>query len=795
MPRRPRLIPLLSFFPLALAACSSETTPVHVTPTPPPEIIARFDPGTAALPAFLDVPFPSDVYLDPDGTVADVIPGLDGFIPQNVGPIQAALATQRGFGLLTGATFRIDRAKGGDAPVVDTASLPKDEAASVADASSVFLVDLDAAEPAAARVPCRVLFHDDRANGSDRPPVLSVLPARGVVLAEGHRHAVALTTAVTADGGKALGASDAFAAIRDGSARGTVLEKLYGEAADALAKAVPALADGKKLAGLAVFTTQVAAGELIQMRETVAALPAPAVSWDAAQLAPMAAAVFGYQAFPGYTATLDDWLGTPDKLPDGSDDPARDQSGGAAHDALAVLGTAAFDAPNFLVERPTGYADPTHANVARDAAGHPVVNPDKPTARVWVTFTLPRAPVPAGGFPVVIIQHGLQDDRSFLLTLANTFARQGWATAAIESVTFGARAASAADRKDEAASWPWSAQAKYAGPDGFVDQKASAISFFGAFLDFGALRDQLRQSVVDLSTLVDVVSSPGLDLGPLLAAVPGARLDAGRMAFVGDSLGAIMGSMVASIEPRLGAYVLNVGGGGILTEVASNAPAMATLLGAGSLAFGLQRDRLDAGHPFVQLLQTVLDPADPLVHAHRLVRHPATVAGTLNPKKNVILVEAIGDELVANEGGEALARVIGMPLATPSVGSNAGLTFAEAKPGADGAIRGVPEAGVTAVLVQASPATHGQDLYNVHGKRHYAVPFGQPGPSPFPVLPQDIPVREPYLALQDMCVTFFRSAFAGEVPAVRGFPAPRRDFDDDGVDDAQDGAPADPAKH
>jgi hypothetical protein len=129
------------------------------------------------------------------------------------------------------------------------------------------------------------------------------------------------------------------------------------------------------------------------------------------------------------------------------------------------------------------------------------------------------------------------------------------------------------------------------------------------------------------------------------------------------------------------------------------------------------------------------------------------------------------------------------------VGSNAGLTFAEAKPGADGAIRGVPEAGVTAVLVQASPATHGQDLYNVHGKRHYAVPFGQPGPSPFPVLPQDIPVREPYLALQDMCVTFFRSAFAGEVPAVRGFPAPRRDFDDDGVDDAQDGAPADPAKH
>lgn len=43
-----------------------------------------------------------------------------------------------------------------------------------------------------------------------------------------------------------------------------------------------------------------------------------------------------------------------------------------------------------------------------------------------------------------------------------------------------------------------------------------------------------------------------------------------------------------------------------------------------------------------------------------------------------------------------------------------------------------------------------------------------------------------------MTVAFFESAFASEVPVVKDFPAPRRDFDDDGIDDDADSAPLDP---
>src|SRR5689334_12975895 len=87
--------------------CSSSSEP----PPPPPQeapIQARFEPGSGAMPSFLDVPFPSDIYLDPDGTIADTIPGFDAYVTRNAAALEATLATQRGFGVDAAAVFRID---------------------------------------------------------------------------------------------------------------------------------------------------------------------------------------------------------------------------------------------------------------------------------------------------------------------------------------------------------------------------------------------------------------------------------------------------------------------------------------------------------------------------------------------------------------------------------------------------------------------------------------------------------------------------------------------------------------
>lgn len=757
----------------AFACSSSDTT---APPTPAHPIQARFE-LSGSPPSFLDVPFPSDAYLDPDGTIADAIPGLAGYVKQNSKSIEAALATQHGFGLLTGASFRIDEPgrvddRTGDVlgATIDASSLPKDAAATINDDSPVFLLDLDAG----ARVPCRAGAQDDRARGSNSPPVLSVLPARGVVLAEGHRHAVVLTTRVTADGGLPIGASATFAAIRDGKQRAAPLEKLYGDAVDAVKKLVPALADGSHIAALTVFTTHADSHELVDLRGVLAKLPPPKLHWDPASVAPMHAAVFGATMHPGFTATLDDWLGAPDKLMDGTDDPATDQPNGAAHDALAALGTAEFDGTSFLRERPMGYEDPQHRTFARDASGKPVVDPDKPTAKIWIAIALPKAPPPASGYPVVIIQHGLQSDKSFITALANTFAEKGWASVAIDEITFGARAVLASETVDEKSVFRWSDKAKYAGPDGFVDEQAKTEALFGNFLSFGAARDQLRQAALDLCSVVELVRDPALDLGPLLAAVPGAKLDPDRIAYASDSFGSVIGSMVAAIDPHIRVMMLNVGGGGILTELVSNAPALATMAGTpGGLTFGIPRDRFTWTHPIVDLLQGILDAGDPLSYAKRIVTAPATVNGATNAPKSLVLTEVVWDELVANEGGEALALAAGLPLAVPNVGPNAVPTIPLAPPTA-GVISGVPVAGATAVLVQVSPATHGCDLYCRQGFRHYKRPFD---PSAgVQVLPEDVLVKQPYLGLQKMTVELFESAFTNSgPPALRDIPVPVRD--------------------
>jgi hypothetical protein len=733
------------------------------------------------------------VYLDADGTVVNELPGIETYIPASSDTLEAALGELNGFGLTSGVLFRIDRAgdpSSAEPAAVDVASLPASGADCLSSGSSVLFVDLDAGAGESALVPCRAGYQDDRANGSLSSPVLAVLPARGSVLSEGRRYAAVLTTSLTVDGGKAVGPSASFAAIRDGDRAGP-WGALYGDAIDAVLARVPGL-ERSAVVAVSPITTQRVTHELAELRALVGSLPAPVLRWDAATVAPMSPAVFTKDPAAGSTATLADWLGTPATLPGGGHDPAADQTTGLAYDALLAVATGVFEAPNFLRERES-YADPVHRTFARGAAGEIIQSPDAPTAKIWITIAIPDRPMPPGGFPVVAVQHGLQGDRAFLLTMANAFAKQGWASVAIEALTFGARSSQPNFKTDETVRFPWSRQGGYAGPDGFVDVQANAFALFGEMVSFSATRDQFRQSVVDYGTLANLLADPALDLGPLEAVMPGLMLDGDKLVYVGDSFGSVLGALVAAVDPRFRAMVLNVGGGGILVELASNAPLLSSLLGPlAGLTFGLTRDRLNWRHPLVNLVQPVIDGADPLAYADALAREPVIVESTGAPK-SVVIIEALWDELVANEGSEALAFAAGIPLAEPSTGPMTELALARAEP-SGGLVRGVPGPGHTVVLLQASPATHGSDLYSARGLRRYAAPFvTDDGPS-FAPLPMPIEIDEPYLELQAMMVGFFGTAFAGEIPAVGSFPAPVRDFDGDGRPDDADGAPLDPSQ-
>ncbi|MDB4996263.1 MAG: Lipase-like protein, partial [Myxococcaceae bacterium] len=783
--------------------------------------VARFELTADATPELLQVPFPSDVYRK-DGKVIE-IPGFERVFKKNGNYLTHELAKMDGFGRNTHAFFYVDDASApkdedgniGFAPL-DPASLPRDEDTCRSAASSVFVIDLAEPDPDKARVACRATFHDDTQFLSMTRPVLAVGPARGIMLEEGHAYAAVLTSRVKDKSGRALRASDDFRAIAAGS-RKDAAATLYS---DALRKAAAVLAgalgsDKAEIVAIAPYTTNAMTRELFQMRETIEDLPTPKLAWDEATVAPMAPARFGRAPLPpGFTATLDDWLGVVDpaaKLPDGTDDPDDDLPV-HAHDQIAAVGTAVFEAANFLISKPGGYPTLDHGTFARDASNAIVVAPDRPTQKIWVTFAVPTAAMPAGGYPTVIIQHGLSGSRQYLLDLANTMAKKGWIAVAIDSVTFGARAPDPRYQIDAATDWQSAPGAKYRGPDGISDivgaDRNGPSDFFGGLLNIGALRDQLREAAIDTTQLVKMLRGDP-DLSPLATNGVTPKIDPARIAYLGDSLGAIEGTVAAAIEPNVKLWTLNVDGGSIILEAGNHGPGIGSLLGAAaSIGFGINFDHLSESHPMINIVQTIIEPADPIGFAKYLVKSPGSVKGVPIAPRNILQIEVLYDELIGNEGSEALARAAGLGLAEPNAGSNAGtidlknlsantgrVPLASIPPDASGAIHDTPLAGVTAVVVQASPAEHGSDLVRGLGKRQSKIPYAKwDTREPFTKLdPEDVfKVKDPYRELQATVVRFFEDGFADRVPSVIGFKAPVRDFDDDGATDDVDPDPSDP---
>ena len=805
-----RLIPLLAFvLPVAIgtSGCDDELPDPNAGLE---SVVARFRVGKDAVPGFLDVPFPSDAYMK-DGHFIGAYPGLERTFKNNAAILGTQLGLTSGWSRIAPALFAIDdfgapKTETGEpgAAAVNRETLPADEDACKADGSSVFLIDLEAADPAAARVPCRATILDERDLESGRF-VIGIGPARGVVLAEGHRYAAVLTNRVKREARGGEGSLEIFGSVdfKKNAIRKTgSLTAIYGPAYDkVMAVLGTALAaDKASIVALAPYTTQKITQELYAMRDALEAAPPATLAWDAATVAPMIAAKFarktGATLPAGFTASLDDWLGVVDpaaKLPDGSDDP--DESLPVrAHDKIAAMGTAVFTATNYLRVRDKKYEDLEHATFARDGAGNPIPAPEAPTAKIWVTFAIPTAPMPASGYPAVIVQHGLNGSRDYLLALANRIASKGWMAVAIDSVTFGARAPDAKFRTDATSDYTGAPGSKYKGPDGINDrvnnERGGSFDFFGGLKNLLALRDQLRQAELDTAQLVKLLRA-NPDLAPLITGPAGTaapRVDPERIAYVGDSLGAIEGAVAAAIEPRVKAWTLNVGGGGIISEAAAHGPAINSNLAlAGTVNFGFGAALYTEAHPVVVIGQTLIEAGDPIAYAQHLVTAPAALAGTPTKARNILQIEVIFDELVANEANESLARAAGYALASPNVGLNSGISdLATRAPYRGGGIKlpilpeapdgyhDVPVAGSTAILIQASPAQHGSDLVRAKCNRIYKLPFNTPEGKLELTRQDPAPITCPYRSLQDTMVRFFGDAFDGRVPVVAGFAPPSR---------------------
>lgn len=267
-----------------------------------------------------------------------------------------------------------------------------------------------------------------------------------------------------------------------------------------------------------------------------------------------------------------------------------------------------------------------------------------------VLITIPNAagPKPAAGWPVVIFVHGITRNRADALAVAEGYASVGIAVAAIDLPLHGITPT------DRAAALRIPGVAERTFDVDYVnnatDQPPADGQIDGSGANFIQLtspitsRDDLRQGVIDELTLASALPAATIVVGT--TPVPMA-FDGSKIALAGQSLGAIIGTTVASLPSNLKSFGLSVPGGTIdhlLLDSATFGPpisaAVGSQLGDNTLLYQVfQRDA-----------QAAVDAGDPINHIGFAAANHAPI----------LLHKVLNDQVVPNNATDRLIAAGGL---------------------------------------------------------------------------------------------------------------------------------------
>ncbi|MFN7132249.1 MAG: hypothetical protein ACK4N5_09205, partial [Myxococcales bacterium] len=340
---------LLLVSTLVLAACSEEPAP-----QPPfkelPGTQVVFDPAAdlGRQRAFYDLPFPLDARLGPDG-----LPDLRGFpnrqSNETVEQLRRTSATHPYTPVLPVAYFRFG-----------AALAPRDpsEVIPAAPSSPLLLVDVDPGSPERGRL-FPVVAHTIPADDYVPQHFLALAPRPGFVLAPKRAYAAVVMRSALDAQGQPLGMPASLAKLLNG-------EQPQGERGEALLKAYAPLKDG--LLAAKVTLSEVAAATVFTTGDVVADLEA-----------------LSSRLVQKHDVTLTGL--------------ALDADDGGSHERFCeVQGRVKY--PQFQAGKPPFDTD---GLFAAGADGLPEVQREE---EALIVLTLPKAPMPAEGYPLLLYFHG-----------------------------------------------------------------------------------------------------------------------------------------------------------------------------------------------------------------------------------------------------------------------------------------------------------------------------------------------------------------------------------------------------
>lgn len=546
---------------LVLGGCGDGDTGAPLDPEAVPGTVVRFDLSADLRQSsqFYDLPYPNDLRLDGDGrTDHSGFPGQVG--SRLLRPI-LALASERRLSPVTPfAYFRADAA---------LADRNAEDWLEAAPTSPVLLLGI---EPGS------------RDYGRLIPTVASTLPADnfvpefllavatppGVILAPDSQYAFVLLRSLNDDAGAPLGVPATFAQLRAGEipsgSRGTAAAEVYAPLWPALRAAGVDLAD---VAAATVFSTGDVVADL---------------------------------------ATLTDALRT--RYPVTFEDLHIDPDDGAAHARFCEL-RGHVRVPMFQRGVPP-YDRDGRFEYGND--GLPIVQREEV---VPITLTLPRSPMPAGGFPLVMYFHGTGGPSDQVVDRGAVREPEGQRTKGEGP----AHVLAAHGFATFQAALPLNPE-RYTGPVGISGRSYLNLTNLGAY------PDTFRQSTIEQRLFLDSLGELEVEAEVVAGcALPTTatgdyRVATERIFGMGQSLGGQIVNMVGAVEPRMEAVVPTGSGGywALTIVTAQIAEGFDSLMLIGNLLGApLLRDHL---HPGLQLVQSTFEPVEPMVYAQRLALDP-----------------------------------------------------------------------------------------------------------------------------------------------------------------------------
>ncbi len=539
---------------------------------------------------FFDAPFPSDHRLAEDGTV-----DMSSYPNPDAIPFVSTMLTlldgqADGFGQSSGVFFALSGA-------ADEATLPSLHDSVEPDAS-VFLVDIDPGSvDYLARYPVTVEFTEDAGPFGDAN-LLSLVPLQGAPLRPRTRYAAVVTTAVRDVAGQPLAQPETLTRLIAGDpAEGMndTARQTYQAAFGALAELGIAL---DRLGAVAAFTTWDATSGMTALVDHARTLPTP-------------------QPLAG-------WIQT-----DVFDDYCVYQS--------------TIEMPVYQRGEPP-YLDDGGGITFEE--GEPVLDRHE-EARLVVT--IPRAPMPAGGWPTALmvrtggggdrplVDRGVRDEEG-VVALPGTgpalhFTHAGYAGVTVD------------------------------GPHGGIRNITNDDEQFLIF-NIGnpaAMRDNIRQSALELALLVDVLDLQSLDVSDCPGGDNSATFDTNAMTIMGHSMGATIAPLTLATEPRYRAAILSGAGGSWIENVVhKQSPVAVRPLAEILLNYLTHQRQLHDHDPVLTLLQWAGEPADPPLFARAITRETDT-------PRHVLMLQGIVDTYILPPIANSMSLSLRLDLAGESL--------------------------------------------------------------------------------------------------------------------------------